>query len=40
LNCNGFGRLYSTEKRSPDKQKKAADIVIQQTELLGNEWAG
>jgi len=24
----------------PDKQKKATDTVIQQAELLGEEWAG
>jgi len=39
LNCHILGRLFDRETRPPDKQKKATDTVIQQAELLGEDWA-
>ena|GEM_PF-5421953 len=40
LNYHIPGRFYGKGKRPPDKQKKATETVIQQAELLGEEWAG
>lgn len=39
LNCHIFGRLYGKGKRPPEKQKKATETVMQQAELLGEDWA-